>query len=1054
MADYGIDININMGGSGGNFQTLIDSVNNLNASFQKVGTAATTAGRASKDSFSESMAIMSQYGNSMKKVVSEIDSLKKQILEKNEALRKGRISETQHKADIDKLHASMKSLQTAQRQYNSLLGQTTVQASNASKAVNGLTSTFNKLGAVLGISFGLYGVIRLMTNSVKTIAEFDLAQKKLQSVLGETSEGMKELSQSAIDVGKNSIFGAKGVSELQIELAKMGFTKNEIMAMQGAINDLAIATQEDLAGSAEVVANIIKTFELTATETRDVVNVMGKAFNDSALGLSNFRESIKYVAPVAKQAGLSFRETVAALELLSNAGLKGSLAGTGLNNVLKAMMDSNSKLSKSLGGTVSGWDGFTSVLQRAREEGWNMQDVFGLITQRATGAFSTFMEGLPTLDEMSAKLQDVSNVMRDQMLVQMDSISYQAKVTKSAWEALILSFDSGDQVISRVIKTALQGFQKWFILIGGDRGTITKSLVDQTIDIKNALSLEGLDENTGKELEKYETLLQNMAAEAATMSANEMGNNLQNINNLIASSGELLSATIVKAADQRIKSLKIEGKDYKEFEAARNAAILSIGFEMDALEKAGKRNTIQFKVLAEALEKIDKMNFKRLDEITPKGDDDAKKAISDRYKLELEMLKLQQQIEAEKIKLATDGYMEEMLLEDSLFKFKKLIAAKELERDIALGEDKVKVTELYHLQLQRDELDHRNKMIAIGEKMDKESLKNLEESLKENYDATKKSTEDLVDYVISEQKRLMEAMQFMDKFQQDEPILSFLFGKGLEGDLLAGIISEDEITAFADAWNTAFDSIGESLSSYADSWEEATDRIVDSLNRQIDEAQSALDTEVELLTAGYANNVALKRKELEDLKKAREEALADQKAAQKAQAAIDTVTQLTSLITAAAQIFKSFSAIPIVGTGLAIGVIAAMFTAFTAAKVKAAQVAGIAKYEEGGWIGGRRHSQGGTHIEAERGEFVVNRKSAMKHKSLIEAVNEDNKYELNRIYLNNLKGQIINAKVSLDDSKDLRAIRQMMERPGKSVEYADGYKIVKFGNTTTKIRLN
>ena len=78
--------------------------------------------------------------------------------------------------------------------------------------------------------------------------------------------------------------------------------------------------------------------------------MLSKAFNDSALGLANFREGIKYVAPVAKQAGLNFRETAAAMEILANAGLKGSLTGTALNNVLKAMMDSNSKLAKQMAG--------------------------------------------------------------------------------------------------------------------------------------------------------------------------------------------------------------------------------------------------------------------------------------------------------------------------------------------------------------------------------------------------------------------------------------------------------------------------------------------------------------------------------------------------------------------------------------------------------------------------------------------------------------------------------------------------------------------------------
>lgn len=1055
MADYNIDINVNMGGSQGNFQTLIDSVNNLNASFQKVGTAASTAASTSKQSFADSMGVMAQYGNSVKKVQSEISNLKKQIIEQNDALRKKKITDAEHKANIDKLYASMRQLQTAQRQYNNLLGQTTAQTSAASKSVNMLTTSFNKLGAVLGVSFGLYGVFRVLSSSIKTIAEFDLAQKKLQSVLGETSEGMKELSKSAIDLGKNSIFGAKGISELQIELAKMGFTKNEIIAMQGAINDLAIATQEDLAGSAEVVANIIKTFELTATQTRDVVNVMGKAFNDSALGLSNFRESIKYVAPVANQAGLSFRETVAALELLSNAGLKGSLAGTGLINVLKAMMDSNSKLAKSLGGTVSGWEGFTSVLQRAREEGWNMQDVFGLITQRATGAFSTFMEGLPTLEEMTDKLQEVSNVMRDQMLVQLDSISYQAKVTRESWNALVLDIDNGEGVISKSIKSLLSGLQKWLVLLGGSRGDLTRQLVDETILLKNALSLEGLDEITKDELEKYATLVQNKASDVSKMSANEVGNNLSIINDLISRSDELLSTAIVKGAEARIKALQVEGKTYEEFEGKRNAAILSIGFEMDALEKAGKRNTIQFKVLAEALEQIEKMNFKRVSEGAATDDDAEKarlKAIELRFKNEMELLKKEKDYRDEIIELFKQGYFEEIALEENSYKLKVDLANKELELAKALNKDIEQAKEVHKLSLQQIETEHLNNVVKIEEAKTKRLLEEQEKYLKGTKVLRDKYSKDFAENWTD---KMQDLDDFMQKFRFKNPILGALFGQKIDEGLFSGLISEEDVQQFTEAIDTAFSSMSDSLNSYVDSWVESTDRIVEQLNRQIDETQSALETEVELMQAGYASNVTLKRNELEELKKEREKALADQREAQQAQVAIDTVTQLSSLITASAQIFKGMTAIlPVAGIPIAIALIAAMFGAFTASKAKAMQTAGVSKFAAGGWIGGRSHREGGTMIEAEKDEFVVRKSSAKKYNLLIEAINKDNPIEINRAYMNNMKSQIVHSRVSLDDSKDLKAIRGILEKQGKSIEYSGGYRIERVGNVTTKIRLN
>ena len=131
----------------------------------------------------------------------------------------------------------------------------------------------------MGISFGLYGVFRVLKNGVKAITEFELAQKKLRSILGETEEGMRGVSQGAIALGRASIFGAKGVTELQIILAKMGFVKEDILNMQRAIVNLATATQEDLQSSAEVVANIIRSYRMSSTETARVVDVIGKAFN-------------------------------------------------------------------------------------------------------------------------------------------------------------------------------------------------------------------------------------------------------------------------------------------------------------------------------------------------------------------------------------------------------------------------------------------------------------------------------------------------------------------------------------------------------------------------------------------------------------------------------------------------------------------------------------------------------------------------------------------------------------------------------------------------------
>jgi hypothetical protein len=88
-----------------------------------------------------------------------------------------------------------------------------------------------------------------------------------------------------------------------------------------------------------------------------------------------------------------------------------------------------------------------------------------------------------------------------------------------------------------------------------------------------------------------------------------------------------------------------------------------------------------------------------------------------------------------------------------------------------------------------------------------------------------------------------------------------------------------------------------------------------------------------------------------------------------------------------------------IGINTAKGVISALaltppnpiLAAFIAASglAEAAVVASkpIPKFEKGGLIGGRLHSQGGTMIEAEQGEYMVNRRQTAKHRRELDAMN-------------------------------------------------------------------
>jgi hypothetical protein len=62
-------------------------------------------------------------------------------------------------------------------------------------------------------------------------------------------------------------------------------------------------------------------------------------------------------------------------------------------------------------------------------------------------------------------------------------------------------------------------------------------------------------------------------------------------------------------------------------------------------------------------------------------------------------------------------------------------------------------------------------------------------------------------------------------------------------------------------------------------------------------------------------------------------------------------------------------------------------TAVGAAQLAIAIAKPIPKFEKGGLIGGKLHSQGGTMIEAEQGEYMVNRRQTSKHRRELDAMN-------------------------------------------------------------------
>lgn len=240
---------------------------------------------------------------------------------------------------------------------------------------------------------------------------------------------------------------------------------------------------------------------------------------------------------------------------------------------------------------------------------------------------------------------------------------------------------------------------------------------------------------------------------------------------------------------------------------------------------------------------------------------------------------------------------------------------------------------------------------------------------------------------------------------------------GPSGFLLDALgMDEESIKRLQDGLSTMVDSVKGAFEEMLQVQVEVAEKEKEIADERLSNATTAYQAEVALRQAGYANNVDMARKDYLEAKKIQEQKAQAVLVAQQKQAAaqlqLDTLTQASSLITAAAQIYKALSPLGIIGIAAATAAIGGMFAAFISFKAQASSAASRASsltksstsnYGEGGleFIGGGTHASGndtdlgiknskGRRMKVERGEAVaiINHHKTKKYKKVLPAIVE------------------------------------------------------------------
>ena len=250
--------------------------------------------------------------------------------------------------------AEHRSRKTHRRDSSAMLSGLIEAYDKAQKQTEGIAGQFTQIGdrmTAVGkdLTLKVTAPLALMGGmAFKTAADFDDSMRRVKAVSGATGDQFDALKQQALDLGASTAFTASQAAEGMQYLAMAGLDTNEILEATPQMLSLASAGAMDLATAADIATNVLSGFNLQVSDLAHVSDVLAQAASSSNTSVDQLGHAMAYVGPVASSAGLSIEETTAAIQVMSNAGIQGTMAGTALRSSLSSLLSPTSEATKVL----------------------------------------------------------------------------------------------------------------------------------------------------------------------------------------------------------------------------------------------------------------------------------------------------------------------------------------------------------------------------------------------------------------------------------------------------------------------------------------------------------------------------------------------------------------------------------------------------------------------------------------------------------------------------------------------------------------------------------
>jgi hypothetical protein len=287
-------------------------------------------------------------------------------------------------------------------------------------------------------AFGGFIVLNAVTSAIKSLAGFELQMDKVQAISGATNRQMKALTDTALRLGRTTVFTASDIGKMEEELARLGFSTDKILDAADAITKLALVTSTDLGEAAQTMAGTLNGFNLEATESERVANVMAESFAKSALNMEKFTVGTANSSAIARVFGATVEENTARLGKLVDANIDASKAGTDLRQIYIELNANGLTYDEGMQKIATS----TNKIKTAT-------DLFG---KRAAGAAVILSQLQGSVKYLTEELVDGNKEIEKMALIMGKNLATDVKILTSAYDGFILKLKESNGFLSKQVQ--------------------------------------------------------------------------------------------------------------------------------------------------------------------------------------------------------------------------------------------------------------------------------------------------------------------------------------------------------------------------------------------------------------------------------------------------------------------------------------------------------------------------------------------------------------------------------------------------------------------------